>query len=346
MGGQGEEATLGQGQHNDGLNATDRSDPRLGGGPAMARDDAIAFPGGHHDGEDVVEVGRLVTAGAGPRPGGVEVVEDEDVGAHASAGRLVENLDEEAGLAFGDGGAAGPRGVALGDVDGGNPSGGPGPDEGEREAGLSKAGRVNGVARVLGLGLGRVVDEPSAVEPGRVGFGGPEEVPVAVPDFHPCVVAAHVGPEGGAGDPGRDADGATGVREQDGEPGAGGHAGRHRLEGGLVGAPALGVVADLEQREEALIEPARGLAGRGAILHERPSDLAQARAPVLAGLVGARVGQDVIQEQFLGDASGPWGGGHGLVGQHGVGGDHPQVHRFQVDGGHVGHEEFQAAAVG
>ena len=82
--------------------------------------------------------------------------------------------------------------------------------------------------------LGCIAGEPPPIEALRVVFVRAEEMPVAVPDFHPGVVASPVRPHGGAHGAGRNADRAAGVHQDDREPGAGGPAGLHRFTRALI----------------------------------------------------------------------------------------------------------------
>ena len=189
-----------------------------------------------------------------------------------------------------------------------------------------------------GLGgdrLGGVCCEPASVEPFGVVFVGSGEVPVAVPDFDPSVVAAAVGPHRGANGAGGDADSAADIGEDDRKPGAGGHALLDGLLGALVGALALGVVVGVDELEELLVEDLGGLGGGGGVLDQRRGFREEIGAPGVARFVEDGVGEDVVEKDVFGHLLGPGEGFAGLQGEVEVLGEELGAEGFLVVLGHV-----------
>jgi hypothetical protein len=106
-------------------------------------------------------------------------------------------------------------GVAVGHVLGVNVLAAALPDEREVGGGFFEAGGVDRVHHRVFLGEGGIADEPAAIEAIFVGLAGAGEVPVAVPDFDPHVIARLVGPLRNADHPRRHADRSARVDEED-----------------------------------------------------------------------------------------------------------------------------------
>ena len=155
--------------------------------------------------------------------------------------------------------------------------------------------------RIVRLRLGRIVGEPSTIEAIRIVFVGTEEMPVAVPDLHPSVVAPAVSQQRSADGARRNPDRAAGVHQDDREPGASGATGLDRFTGALVRRFAAGVVVDVDQLEKLAVENLRGFACRLRVLHEWSSSFKEIRPPGLPGFIEDGVGQHVVEEDFLGD---------------------------------------------
>ncbi len=60
-----------------------------------------------------------------------------------------------------------------------------------------------------------------------------------------------------------------------------------------------------EQAEDGRIQPQRRFAGCAAVAHQRQEPACEVRAPILARLVGLRVGQHVAEEQPVGELRAP-----------------------------------------
>ena len=192
------------------------------------------------------------------------------------------------------------------------------------------------IGRIVGHGLGSIAIEPAAIEAIGAGFGGTGEMPVAVPDLDPCVVAAFVGPEGGTGDAGGNADTSAGVGEDDGEPGATGQALLDGFLGTLVGPLALGAVFHVDLLVERAVDRLHGFGGGFAIFDDGSALVMKLGTPRVARFVELGVGQHAIQKQRLGHLFGPRVGIAGLHCQ-------PQIFRqkilaegTQVASGHPG----------
>src|ERR1051325_11994204 len=106
------------------------------------------------------------------------------------------------------------------------------------------------MARRIDFGLGGVANKPGAVKAGRIVFVGASEMPLAVPNFGPGMIAAFVGRHGRAGAARGNADGATGINQNDGETSAGGATNRDRFFWALIRTFARGVVVNLHQFED------------------------------------------------------------------------------------------------
>jgi len=82
-------------------------------------------------------------------------------------------------------------------------------------AGARPANGINRVAGISGGGSGSTACEPASIEVGASGFGSAGEVPAVISDFDPRVISGIVRPQRSADEAGGDANGATGVDEQD-----------------------------------------------------------------------------------------------------------------------------------
>ena len=249
----------------------------------------------------VVEVGRA-RLGVGQGAGSADAVEHTDLGREARAPGAVPQSDtERCDL---DRGRIG-LGIACGHVDGRDRGALAGPDHRERQPLALPRGGIDGVTWFVDPGLRGVADEPSPIQPGRVVFVSPREMPVTVPDLHPGVVAPLVGPHRGAHGAGRDAHRAAGLDQDDGEPRAGGFSQGLGLLEALVGALASGVVVDVHELEELAVQGLGRLAGGAGVLHQVAGHRHQFRPPRVPGLVEDGIGQHVVQEQGLGHLLGP-----------------------------------------
>ena len=186
------------------------------------------------------------------------------------------------------------------------------------------------IGRIVGHGLGSIAIEPAAIEAIGAGFGGTGEMPVAIPNLDPCVVAAFVSPEGGAGDAGGNADAAAGVGEDDGQPGATGQTLLDGFLGTLVSPLALGAVFYVDLLVERAIDRLDGFGGGFAVFDDGSALVMKLGAPRVAWLVELGVGQHAIEKQRLGYLLGPRVGIAGLHGQ-------PQVfhQKFLAEGAQV-----------
>ena len=114
------------------------------------------------------------------------------------------------------------------------------------------------------------------------------------------MVAFLLRPRGHAGDAGRNAHGAAGIHEDDGEPGAGGLALGHGFGGALVVAFAAGVVMDVHALEQIAVQRLRGFGGGLATFDQFAGEPVEIGTPFIAGFIERGIGQDVVQKDGLG----------------------------------------------
>ena len=190
------------------------------------------------EGQDVIEVGLLIPADAFQLLRPASGFPQRDLGRDALACRTVQHLHQQTHFSGRHWNVI--TGITRRDIDRPHPVQSPVPDERKGEPRFLETAGINGMPRHLAHRLGCIAGKPTVIEPLGVRFGGSGKFPVPIPDFHPGVVSAEVGPHRRAHHPGRHSHRAAGVNQEDGKPAAGGHAALHAFEGALIGLPARG----------------------------------------------------------------------------------------------------------
>ena len=198
--------------------------------------------------------------------------------------------------------------------------------------------------RIAQLRAGRTINEPPLIELITGRLRRTSELPTLIPDFHPRVVAALVGPQGRAHKAGWHTHSAAGINQQDRQTRTRSEATLERLKGTLIGLLALRRVLDAGLGPQRLVESHRSLAWRARPFHHRPAQLAQAHTPRITLFVDIRVRQDRVEEELAINRAAPRSRVPRTVRLHAVLNQVLRAKRTQVFRRHVGNQPLLRGA--
>ena len=232
--------------------------------------------------------------------------------------------------------------VAIGDIDRVDVVDRTVPDQGKGQRRALKTDGVNRPQRIVAQGRRSPRGKPRLIELVAGRFRGPREVPVAVPDFYPRVIAAAVRPQRRTDEPRGNADRPARIDQEDCQTRARRQSRLDRFIGTLIRLGTLGRIANVDGAEDLLVENRGGLGPRRSVCHEGEKPLAKLLSPGISPFVDTGVRQHVVEKDVLRNFLVPRCLAPHTVGQLTILQQEIGRQGLQIPLRHIGHEEQHA----